>query len=449
MSNYKKFINELREMKSKNMGLMSEAQYMNIGYLLSALEPVNLLVFGLGGDSELWSNLNKKGTTVFLEDDSEWIDKFSETNLDIVNVKYTTFVGDHETINFDSSLLEMNLPDRIANTKWDVVIVDAPLGHGPPGREYKGPGRMQSIYTAHKLLKEDGICVVDDMKRLVEQKYALHYFGEENLLNVIEEKVAIFKKKEKTSLAKLIQGKKVALVGPAGYMVDSNYGDEIDSHDVVVRINRGIESIEKYSVDIGNRTDVYYSCLIERAQQTGNLDANELKNKYKVKHIVAPPDSNMKGFSFKTQLHSLVDKEKIKQISKTIPLTIVNHNFHTELAKKVDCKPNTGFLAIYDLLRMNPEKLSIYGFSFYLDGFIPGQKLGVQNEKNCTEQEFADMAFRSKRHVQKNMWAYAKNTLLKDNRVVTDNTLTKILKLKSLDRKLFKESTQDDNLHTD
>ena len=98
---------------------------------------------------------------------------------------------------------------------------------------------------------------------------------------------------------------------------------------------------------------------------------------------------------------------------------------------------------------MNPQKLSIYGFSFYLDGFIPGQKYGVKDEKNCTEQEFADMAYNSKRHVQKNMWAYAKNTLPQEDKVVTDKILTEILKLEKLDRKLFKENIQNDNLHTD
>ena len=147
----------------------------------------------------------------------------------------------------------------------------------------------------------------------------------------------------------------------------------------------------------------------------------------------------MKGISNKTKLHSLVNKEKIKEIKKHIPVTIVDHKFHTDLAKKVNCKPNTGFLAIYDLLRMNPKKLSIYGFSFYLDGFITGQKAGVENEKNCTEQEFADMAFNSKRHVQKNMWKYAKETLLNNKHVVLDKTLNKILNLDKLDRKLFKE----------
>ena len=129
----------------------------------------------------------------------------------------------------------------------------------------------------------------------------------------------------------------------------------------------------------------------------------------------------------------------VQEIKKHIPIKIIDHQFHTDLASKVQCKPNTGFLAIYDILRMKPKQLSIYGFSFYLDGFIKGQKSGVEKEKKCSEQEFADMAYNSKRHIQKNMWEYAKLTL-KDNKIVKlDNVLEKILELEKLDRDLFKE----------
>jgi len=167
---YRNFIKKLREMKSKNLGLMSEEQYMNIGYVMNILSPCNILVFGLGEDSYLWNDINKEGKTVFLEDDIEWSNKFNNSNLEIHNITYTTFVGDHENINFDDKKLnELKLPDSVEKEGWDIIIVDAPLGHGPPGRPYKGPGRMQSIYKAYKLLKPGGICIIDDMKRFVEQ----------------------------------------------------------------------------------------------------------------------------------------------------------------------------------------------------------------------------------------------------------------------------------------
>ena len=186
----------IKEMKKNGIGLMSEAQYLNVGYVVELLSPCNLLIFGLGEDSSLWTENNKAGKTVFIEDDKEWIKKFDGQNLDICPVTYNTLAREWRDINFDVEKLKMDLPKEIVDTKWDLVFVDGPLGHNPP-RPYKGPGRMQSIYTAHTLLREGGICIIDDIGRLIESTYADHYFGEENTMNKIEDKLAIYKKRNR------------------------------------------------------------------------------------------------------------------------------------------------------------------------------------------------------------------------------------------------------------
>jgi len=53
---------------------------------------------------------------------------------------------------------------------------------------------MSSIFYSSKLLKSGGMAVVDDMGREIEKKYAYHYFGKDNLVNLIENKLGIFKK---------------------------------------------------------------------------------------------------------------------------------------------------------------------------------------------------------------------------------------------------------------
>jgi len=233
-----------------------------------------------------------------------------------------------------------------------------------------------------------------------------------------------------------IQDKKVAIVGPAAYMEKMNLGTEIDSADVVIRINRSYESIDKFSQNIGSRTDILYSCLIEKPANAGVLDLLEFKRRG-IHFICAPPESNMKGLSTTTKFHNMVNVKKVNDISKEIPVRIVDHAFHNSLALEVDCRPNTGFMAIYDILRFGPSKLHIYGFSFYLDGFVTGVKEGIEQEQNKTQAEFATQCFNSKRHVQKNMWQFAKSTLLKNKIVELDDTLFDILNLSSLDRTLF------------
>jgi hypothetical protein len=51
------------------------------------------------------------------------------------------------------------------------------------------------------------------------------------------------------------------------------------------------------------------------------------------------------------------------------------------------------------------------------------------------------MAFVSKRHVQKNMWEYAKKTLIDNPRVRLDRVLEKILRLDNLSKDEFYEKT--------
>ncbi len=240
-------------------------------------------------------------------------------------------------------------------------------------------------------------------------------------------------------LKRLFEDREVALVGPAKYMERMKLGDEINSHETVVRINRSWESIEKYRDNIGNRTDVLYSCLIEKPANAGNIDIEKYRES-QIKLICAPPASDMKGISNKTSLHHLIDVKKVESLSREIPVRVVDHVFHNQLSLSVDCRPNTGYVAIYDILRMNPKKLSIYGFSFYLDGFVSGVKSGIIGEQNKTEEEFADQCFNSKRHVQKNMWQFAKRTLLENKRVSLDPELEKILNLPALDKDLYEKA---------
>lgn len=188
---YKTFI---KEMKGKGYGLMSEHQYISIADLLSTYVPCNCLVFGLGYDSLLWDIMNKHGTTVFLEDDKIWIKKMSDSfDLcgEIVRVNYTTKVQDYESIGYDPDLLRLQLPDNVRNVLWDFILVDAPLGHQPP-RPFKGPGRMSSIFEAHRLLKANGIVVVDDMTRNVERTYANRFFGSDNLFKEVDGKLGFY-----------------------------------------------------------------------------------------------------------------------------------------------------------------------------------------------------------------------------------------------------------------
>ena len=63
-------------------------------------------------------------------------------------------------------------------------------------------------------------------------------------------------------------------------------------------------------------------------------------------------------------------------MSKKIPCRIIESEFFTNVAKQVNCRPTTGYVAIYDILRYNPASLTIHGFDFFYSGWFPEYKKG-------------------------------------------------------------------------
>ncbi len=149
----------------------------NISKTIQRESPCNLLVFGLGNDSFLWSFVNSKGTTIFLEDNEKWFQRATKNSKVLVAhmVDYNTRLKDWEIFLENPSLLEMDFPDIVKSTKWDIILVDAPAGWG------KGPGRMKSIYQASKLVNRPGHVFVHDCEREIENIYCNTFLKEENL----------------------------------------------------------------------------------------------------------------------------------------------------------------------------------------------------------------------------------------------------------------------------
>ncbi len=239
-----------------------------------------------------------------------------------------------------------------------------------------------------------------------------------------------FETSRETDYKNIIEGKSVAVVGPASYLEGSGLGKEIDSHDLVIRINRGCELINKYSIDIGEKTDILYSCLIEKPENAGKVDLEDLK-KLGIKYLCTTPPPQQDGTSLFTDIPTMVVKAKFNRISKSIPTRIVDHLFWNSIAREIKSRPTTGYVAIFDQIRFNPAKVSVYGYSFYLTGILKGYKSGIVG---TTEKELCEKSFASKRHNQRNMWLYAKNTLLDKDNINLDNNLYNILSMEDFDK---------------
>ena len=187
----KRFI-RIINLKIIHKGLMSFKEYWHLSKEIESLSPANILVFGLGFDSILWNNLNKNGKTIFIEDNKDWIRKFKHKNLSIKKVSYKTEIKKFREYGFKNEILLLKLNKEITQTKWDIIIIDGPLGHQPP-RDWAGPGRMSSLYTAKQLSKYAKCIIVDDFSREIEKAYSCKYFGKKNIYKLINNKLAFFK----------------------------------------------------------------------------------------------------------------------------------------------------------------------------------------------------------------------------------------------------------------
>ncbi|XP_052206278.1 glucuronoxylan 4-O-methyltransferase 1 [Diospyros lotus] len=160
--------------------------------VLQRKSPCNFLVFGLGHDSLMWSMLNYGGRTIFLEEDASWIEqiKLRFPMLESFHVTYDskvnqaddllqvgkgpecTAVGD--TRYSMCQLALKGLPSEVYETKWDLIMVDAPTGY-----HEEAPGRMSAIYTAGMMARnrDDGETdvFVHDVNRDVEDKFSREF----------------------------------------------------------------------------------------------------------------------------------------------------------------------------------------------------------------------------------------------------------------------------------
>ena len=135
----------------------------------------NILVFGLGNDSNIWHHSNKHGYTLFVEDDIEWIENIKKSNeyLSILEYKYKTTVEESiKKINDSTYLNKFKIPNEIKMVEWDIIIID-----GPAGYTKEQPGRAIPIYWASQISTNNTFIFIDDSKRNLESKLITKYIG--------------------------------------------------------------------------------------------------------------------------------------------------------------------------------------------------------------------------------------------------------------------------------
>lgn len=126
-----------------------------------------------------------------------------------------------------------------------------------------------------------------------------------------------------------IRGKSVAIVGNAKSLFSTRYGEEIDSHEVVIRFNKGFIYDKNAQ---GTKTDILILACILR-------------------------DDERKGFHAKYVIN------RSRSYQNPVNFTISNED-RARLKNILGSQPSTGFMAIDMCLYAEAKSIDLYGFDW-------------------------------------------------------------------------------------
>lgn len=164
-----------------------------IAQTIQSFQQCKLLIIGTGLDSGLWMNINKRGITLFLEDNDFWIEQCTRRfpGIQILKVTYSTQLTDWESylkVPYFINYLPGN-SFELLNYSWDVIIIDGPESHPAMPDCLPPTGRMQAFFLAHTLFfnaKEPIHLFMHDTDRHVEKTYAEKLFDSTYLVQELD-----------------------------------------------------------------------------------------------------------------------------------------------------------------------------------------------------------------------------------------------------------------------
>jgi len=156
-------------------------------------------------------------------------------------------------------------------------------------------------------------------------------------------------------LAELVKDKRVIIIGPGATVKDDCSSIDVDSYDLVCRLNVHWRLHDGDHKVLGKRTDIIYHCLNENQYTSADLKFwmdNNIK-------MVSRADIDYLG-PVRKVVTFIKRNENVKYVPEIVP-----YEFYLDYKTKLGCNPSTGTLAIFHLLSMPLKSLSVAGFDFY------------------------------------------------------------------------------------
>tara|TARA_R100000234_G_scaffold39845_1_gene23813 strand:+ start:7711 stop:8448 length:738 start_codon:yes stop_codon:yes gene_type:complete len=174
------------------------------------------------------------------------------------------------------------------------------------------------------------------------------------------------------NLKNLTENKRVALVGPAPYLIDSNVGEQLDQYDLICRVNDLIPP-EHLRKDYGSRTDIMFHNLgtpwIAGLERKTVQHPEHFKNlKMVVCPVIKSDHSELSYLNWQDHYVSNVVNNFDKINKHDIPFNWIGVKEYKKVYNDVGVEFNSGLGAMIMLCNCPVKELLITGFTFYLGG---------------------------------------------------------------------------------
>ncbi len=224
------------------------------------------------------------------------------------------------------------------------------------------------------------------------------------------------------NLAKLINNKKLALVGPSTNLEGSNMGGFIDSHDIVVRPGQLNYLPEDKKNDYGSRIDIVTHSfnIWERELALKNIDFIKTRT-----YVVG----TMVHIDHKIMYENFMDELNKNDVKFHKP----DDRYIYKLFYDVGTTPNCGLASLLILLNYDIESIYITGMDFYNMGKY-GKVYRDDYFDNVTQNSHGYLSYNNEKiinakqarfdlHDQKTQIEFLKNLVLQDKRIILDEYL--------------------------
>ncbi|MGV0923052.1 glycosyltransferase family 29 protein [Empedobacter tilapiae] len=211
------------------------------------------------------------------------------------------------------------------------------------------------------------------------------------------------------------KGKRVAIVGGADSVFNEKFGEYIDSFDVVVRINKGVEVIEQQKEYVGTKTDVLFHAFYERVNDKGSSPITPLLwKKNSVRTIIFSHNFDCSDYSkrnFTDILFKTKGSLKFSQVKKYL--------YDKNMKGIAPYSPTTGFIAINTIFNCLPKEIYITGITFFK---TPHQKDYRNTPYKSWEKLFKNG---SSKHNPEAEYEYVKKLYLKNKYLIKPDKILK------------------------